>query len=59
LFGFELWRVCFEVYLAAPDHVSVIFDLMRAAAFLTSGTMRFACESGMVPLPTIVTLRNS
>jgi len=32
---------------------------MRAAVFLTSGTMRFARESGMASFPTIMALRNS
>jgi len=40
LFGFETWRVQFEVSLAAPCQVSVILNLVRSSTFLTFGTVR-------------------
>ena len=59
LFGFETWRVQFEVSLAAPSHVSVIFDFMRATAFLTFGPMSFVRKGGMSLFPTVMILRYS
>jgi len=59
LFGLESGRIYFEVSLVAPCHVSVIFNLVWAATFLTLGPMSFACEGGMTPFPIVVVLRYS
>ena len=36
----------------------MIFDLVGAAAFLAFGAVGFACEGGVTPFPTVMTLRN-
>ena len=59
LFGFEMWRVQFEVGFVAPGHISVMFNLVGASTFLTLGAVRFAREGYMIPFPAIVTLRHS
>ena len=37
----------------------MIFDLVGAAAFLAFSTVGFACEGGVTPFPTVMTLQNS
>ena len=59
LFGFKTRGVQFEVGFAAPGHVSMMFDLMRTAIFLTLGTMSFAQKSCMTPFPAVMALRHS
>jgi len=59
LFGLKSREVQFEVYLAAPGHISVIFDFIGATAFLIFEPMSFARKDGVIPFPTIMALRYS
>ena len=56
LLGFKTRRVQFKVGFAAPGHVSVMFDLMRATTSLTFGIVSFACKGGMSPFLAVVAL---
>jgi len=59
LFSFWSGGIQFEVNLAASGHVFVIFDFMRATAFLTFGPMSFVRKGGMSLFPTVMILRYS
>jgi len=52
----QVWRVSFIVGLAAPDHVSIVFELVWATILLALGTMGAACEGSVIPFPTVAAL---
>jgi len=58
LFGLEMWRIDFEVSLAALGKVTVVFDFVRAITFQASHILKLTCEGGVIPLPAILVLWN-
>jgi len=57
LFCFKSRRVGLFIGLAAPGHVSVVFQFVGAAAFLALRSMGTADESHMAPFPTVTVSR--
>jgi len=51
-----LGGIGFEVGLATPCHVSVVFDFVWAVAFLISRSVEFAYISRMPPFPAVFAL---
>jgi len=55
---FQPWRIDFDIGLAAPPKVAMIFRLVEIIVFDVLGPLNSTRECCMTPFPTIFTLWN-
>lgn len=59
LFGFELRRVDFEVWLTTPSEMAMVFDLVWTTTLDTLRSLETAYKCHIIPFPAILALGNA